>query len=131
MQIGVLGIDLGKNSCSLVGLDGQGTVIKRRRMRPASVVGLTQRSAALHHRDGGLLWRASPRPWLMSPEYVRLIWCASKARITCGGRFRPESCRLIWKLTSGLDEQSDGPEPRDKGRLGRLSDPAGCNASEA
>jgi hypothetical protein len=81
MQIGVLGIDLGKNSCSLVGLDGQGTVIKRRRMRPASVVGLTQRSAALHHRDGGLLWRASPRPWLMSPEYVRLIWCASKARI--------------------------------------------------
>jgi hypothetical protein len=30
-----------------------------------------------------------------------------------------------------LDEQSDGPEPRDKGRLGRLSDPAGRNASEA
>jgi hypothetical protein len=59
------------------------------------------------------------------------LWCASKARITCGGRFHPESCRLIWKLTSGLDEQSDGPEPRDKGRLGRLSDPAGCNASEA
>ena len=27
--------------------------------------------------------------------------CASKARVTYGGRFHPESCRLIWKLTSG------------------------------
>ena len=27
--------------------------------------------------------------------------CASKARITYGGRFHPDSCRLIWKLTSG------------------------------
>jgi transposase len=42
MQIAVLGIDLGKNSCSLVGLDGRGAVVKRRRMRPASVVGLTK-----------------------------------------------------------------------------------------
>ena len=30
MQIAVLGIDLGKNSCNQVGLDGQGTVVKRR-----------------------------------------------------------------------------------------------------
>jgi hypothetical protein len=27
--------------------------------------------------------------------------CALKARIISGGRFHPESCRLIWKLTSG------------------------------
>ena len=27
--------------------------------------------------------------------------CASKARVTYGGRFHPYSCRLIWKLTSG------------------------------
>ena len=27
--------------------------------------------------------------------------CASKARVTYGGRFHPDSCRLIWKLTSG------------------------------
>ena len=33
MAIVVLGIDLGKNSCSLVGLDGRGSVILRRRMR--------------------------------------------------------------------------------------------------
>ena len=43
MQIAVLGIDLGKDHCSLVGLDGQGKVLKRRRMRPASVVGFTKR----------------------------------------------------------------------------------------
>ena len=31
-----------------------------------------------------------------------LDWqCAPKAGITTGGRFHPESCRLIWKLTSG------------------------------
>jgi sugar (pentulose or hexulose) kinase len=34
MAIAVLGIDLGQNSCSLVGLDEAGAVIKRRRIRP-------------------------------------------------------------------------------------------------
>ena len=40
MEIAVLGIDLGKNSCSLVGLDRSGAVVKRRRMRPESIAGL-------------------------------------------------------------------------------------------
>jgi len=56
--------------------------------------------------------------------------CASKARVTYGGRFHPESCRLIWKLTSGSAGQLAASKPRDKGRLGRSSDPAGRNASE-
>jgi len=38
---------------------------------------------------------------------------------------------LIWKLTSGSAGQPEGLEPRDKGRLGRLSDPVGRNVSEA
>lgn len=38
MSIVILGIDLGKNSCSLVGLDESGKVILRRRMRRASVI---------------------------------------------------------------------------------------------
>ena len=42
MQIAVLGIDLGKNSCSVVGLDHAGAVVKRRRMRPESIPGLTK-----------------------------------------------------------------------------------------
>ena len=35
---------------------------------------------------------------------ARNVWkwqCAPKARITSGGGFHPESCRLIWSLTSG------------------------------
>ena len=59
-----------------------------------------------------------------------ILVCAPKARITCGGRFHPESCRLIRWLTSDLVGQLAGSKPRDKGRLGRLSDPAGRNASE-
>ena len=38
MEIAVLGIDLGKNSCSLVGLSGSGQVVTRRRMRRDSVI---------------------------------------------------------------------------------------------
>ena len=37
MDIVVLGVDLGKNSCSLAGLDASGRVILRRRMRRSSV----------------------------------------------------------------------------------------------
>jgi hypothetical protein len=32
MQIALLGIDLGKNSCSVVGLDTSGKVVVRRRL---------------------------------------------------------------------------------------------------
>ena len=38
MDISVLGIDLGKNSCSVVGLDATGKVIVRRRMRRETVI---------------------------------------------------------------------------------------------
>ena len=38
MQIAVLGIDLGKNSCSIVGLDVGGAVVLRRRMRREGVI---------------------------------------------------------------------------------------------
>src|SRR5438874_3650445 len=40
MDIHVLGIDLGKNSCSVVGLDPTGCVVLRRRTRRESIVGL-------------------------------------------------------------------------------------------
>src|SRR4030081_4166333 len=39
MDVGVLGIDLGKNSCSVVGLDPTGRVVLRRRMRRGGIVG--------------------------------------------------------------------------------------------
>jgi len=40
MQIAVLGIDLGKNSCSIVGFDDGGAVVLRRRMRREGVIKL-------------------------------------------------------------------------------------------
>jgi hypothetical protein len=40
MEIAVLGIDLGKNSCSVVGLDGAGRVVLRRRMHRDGVAKL-------------------------------------------------------------------------------------------
>ena len=40
MQIAVLGIDLGKNSCSVVGLDRAGRVVLRRRLHRDSVAKL-------------------------------------------------------------------------------------------
>jgi transposase len=59
MKIAVLGIDLGKNVCSIVGLDGSGAVILRRRVRrdtlielvaklPACVVGM-EACCGAHH----------------------------------------------------------------------------------
>jgi len=38
MQIAVLGIDLGKNSCSVVGLNDTGAVVVRRRMKRDRVI---------------------------------------------------------------------------------------------
>jgi len=38
MQIAVLGIDLGKRTCSVVGLDAAGRVVLRRRMARTSVI---------------------------------------------------------------------------------------------
>src|SRR5262249_7306970 len=40
MAVAVLGIDLGKNSCSMAGLDGSGKVILRRRMQRKTIVTL-------------------------------------------------------------------------------------------
>src|SRR5437879_1917675 len=40
MNVDVLGIDLGKNSCSVVGLDPTGRVVLRRRMRGERMVAL-------------------------------------------------------------------------------------------
>jgi transposase len=40
MQIAVLGIDLGKKTCSVVGLDGTGRVVLRRRLQRHSVIEL-------------------------------------------------------------------------------------------
>src|SRR5215472_18082864 len=79
MQIAILGIDLGKNSCSVVGLDNSGQVVVRRRMHRTSVIkfagGLVPCVAAMEaccgaHHLGRLLRTQGHEVRLMSPEYV-------------------------------------------------------------
>jgi transposase len=87
MSIFVLGIDLGKNVCSLVGLDEAGAVVLRRRLRrdgvvdfvgklPSCVVAMEACCGA--HHLGRLLGAAGHTIRLMSPEYVRPYVKANK-----------------------------------------------------
>src|SRR5947199_7682640 len=80
MEVAVLGIDLGKNVCSIVGLDGSGAVGLRRRIRrdklvelagklPTCIVAMEACCGA--HHIGRLFAKAGHDVRLMSPEYVR------------------------------------------------------------
>jgi hypothetical protein len=60
MTIAVLGIDLGKNSCSLVGLDAGGKVVLRRRMRRRPL------------SPSGPSWRPAWSPW--KPAAAPTTW---------------------------------------------------------
>ena len=80
MDVSVLGIDLGKNSCSVVGLDANGWIVLRWRMRRDGVVELTaglpacvmamEACCGAHHL-GRVLHSQGHQERLMSPEYVR------------------------------------------------------------
>ena len=87
MSIFVLGIDLGKNVCSLVGLDEAGAVVLRRRLRrdgiadfvgrlPACIVAMEACCGA--HHLGRVLGAMGHAIRLMSPEYVRPYVKANK-----------------------------------------------------
>jgi transposase len=80
MDIVVLGIDLGKTSCSVVGLDGSGAVVMRRRLRrervnsfvealPSCIVAMEACCGA--HHLGRVFEATGHEVRLMSPEYVR------------------------------------------------------------
>lgn len=80
MSIVILGIDLGKNSCSVVGLDSTGTVVVRRRLRREGVIAFASKLPACimameaccgAHHMGRSLAALGHEVRLMSPEYVR------------------------------------------------------------
>lgn len=80
MNIVILGIDLGKNLCSVVGVDKTGAVVLRRRMRHQTIVqyasGLPRCVMAMEaccgaHHLGRILQTQGHEVRLMSPEYVR------------------------------------------------------------
>src|SRR4051794_35378599 len=80
MAIAVLGIDLGKNSCSVAGLDGTGRVVLRRRLTRESVLRLAgtlpacvvamEACCGAHHL-GRVLREQGHEVRLTSPEYVQ------------------------------------------------------------
>ncbi len=80
MDIAVLGIDLGRNVCSVVGLDGAGTVVLRRRMKRETLFGFVAKLKSCivameaccgAHHLGRLCSAHGHDVRLMSPEYVR------------------------------------------------------------
>jgi transposase len=92
--IAVLGIDLGKNSCSLAGLDATGAVVMRRKMiregllafaagLPSCVVAMEACCGA--HFLGRTFEAHGHEVRLMSPEYVQPYVKAQDRRSGCGG----------------------------------------------
>lgn len=80
MEIAILGIDLGKNSCSVVRLDSTDKVLVRRRMRRDTVIAFCSKLppcvAAMEaccgaHHIGRALVAQGHAVRLMSPQYVR------------------------------------------------------------
>jgi transposase len=120
MQIAVLGIDLGKNSCSVVGLNASGRVVLRRRLQRDGLVKLAaelpgcmmamEACCGAHHlgrrlRDQGHQVR------LMSPEYVRPYVKAQKnddrdAEAIAEAATRPTMRFVELKSETQLDMQS-------------------------
>jgi len=120
MQITVLGIDLGKNSCSVVGLDASGKVVLRRRLQRDGVVKLAmglpgcvmamEACCGAHHL-GRRLRDQGHRIRLMSPEYVQPYVKAQKnddrdAEAIAEAATRPTMRFVELKSEEQLDMQS-------------------------
>jgi transposase len=80
MKVSVLGVDLGKNVCSLVGLDASGAVVLRRRVKRETLIRLAAKlppcivameACCGAHYLGRIFAARGHEVRLMSPEYVR------------------------------------------------------------
>ena len=80
MDIAVLGVDLGKNVCSIVGLDASGAVVMRRKVKRETLIALAERlppcivgmeACCGAHHLGRLFAACGHDVRLMSPEYAR------------------------------------------------------------
>lgn len=120
MSIVMLGIDLGKTSCSVVGLDAAGTMVLRRRMRrdrvlafaetlPACIMAMEACCGA--HHMGRALAGMGHEVRLMSPEYVRPYVKAQKnddrdAEAIAEAATRPTMRFVTLKSEAQLDVQT-------------------------
>lgn len=120
MDIAVLGIDLGKNSCSVVGFDTSGQVILRRRMQRTTIVNMAARLSPCiiameaccgAHHLARLLTAQGHAVRLMSPEYVRPYVKAQKnddrdAEAIAEAATRPTMRFVTLKTETQLDMQT-------------------------
>lgn len=120
MTIAILGVDLGKDICSVVGLDSAGAVTLRRRLRrktlirfaaelPACVVAMESCCGA--HHIGRIFGGQGHEVRLMSPEYVRPYVKAQKnddrdAEAIAEAASRPTMRFVALKTEEQLDLQS-------------------------
>lgn len=120
MTIAILGIDLGKDICSIVGLDRHGAVVLRRRMRrktliqfaadlPSCVVAMESCCGA--HHIGRIFAGQGHEVRLMPPEYVRPYVKAQKnddrdAEAIAEAASRPTMRFVALKSEEQLDLQS-------------------------
>src|SRR6516165_11011271 len=116
-DVQIIGVDLGKNGCSLVGLDHAGQVVLRRRVRrdgltlaklPSAVVAMEACCGA--HHLGRLLVAQGREVRLMSPEYVRPYVKAQKnddrdAEAIAEAATRPTMRFVALKSEAQLDVQ--------------------------
>jgi transposase len=119
MSVKVFGIDLGKNSCSVVGLDASGRVVLRRRVRREGIVALAAKlpgcmvameACCGAHHLGRLLAAQGHEVRLMSPEYVRPYVKAQKnddrdAEAIAEAATRPTMRFVALKSEAQLDVQ--------------------------
>ena len=118
--VSVLGIDLGKNVCSLVGLDSAGKAVLRRRVRREGLASLVDKVSpcivameaccGAHHFARNLLGRGYDVR-LMSPEYVRPYVKAQKnddrdAEAIAEAATRPTMRFVAVKSQTQLDMQT-------------------------
>ena len=115
----ILGVDLGKNSCSIVGLDGAGRVLLRRRTRREGVIALAAKlpgcvvameACCGAHHLGRILVEQGHEVRLMSPEYVRPYVKAQKnddrdAEAIAEAATRPTMRFVALKSEAQLDVQ--------------------------
>src|SRR5579863_1646554 len=120
MDIEVLGIDLGKNICRVVGVDSSGKVILRRRMQRKTIVGLASKLSPCiiameaccgAHHLGRVFSAQAHTVRLMSPEYVRPYVKAQKnddrdAEAIAEAATRPTMRFVALKSEEQLDMQT-------------------------
>ena len=85
MDIAVLGVDLGKNVCSVVGLDASGAVVMRRKVRRETLIALAEKLPACVVGMEAVLRRPSSGPRVRRPRSRRAVDVARICPALCQG----------------------------------------------